>query len=64
MFQRAAIDYHIELHSSYMVGDRISDIEAGKNAGAKTVYISCRDGNRVIADFVYPTVLAFANHGL
>lgn len=64
MFQRAAVDYHIELGSSYMVGDRIGDIEAGKNAGTKTVYISCRDENREIADFVYPTVLAFANHSL
>ena len=31
--------YNIELESSWMVGDRISDINAGKSAGCKTILI-------------------------
>jgi phosphoglycolate phosphatase-like HAD superfamily hydrolase len=40
-----------------MVGDRISDIEAGKRAGCKTILISdtSDDGN---PDHVAPTLLA------
>ncbi len=35
----AAREYDIDLSSSYMVGDRWRDIEAGKNAGCKTIFI-------------------------
>ncbi|MBF0504450.1 MAG: HAD family hydrolase [Candidatus Omnitrophica bacterium] len=35
----AANKYQIDLNSSYMVGDRSKDIEAGKRAGCKTVFI-------------------------
>ncbi len=35
----AARDFDIDLISSIMVGDRWSDIEAGKRAGCKTVFI-------------------------
>lgn len=35
----AAADYGIDLASSIVVGDRWRDIEAGKNAGCKTVFI-------------------------
>ena len=36
---QAAIDYNIDLSKSYMVGDRISDVIAGQNAGCKTITI-------------------------
>lgn len=36
MLLRAAEDLDIDLHESIMIGDRESDIEAGKNAGCKT----------------------------
>jgi D-glycero-D-manno-heptose 1,7-bisphosphate phosphatase len=35
----AAAEYSIDLNSSYMVGDRWRDIEAGQRAGCKTVFI-------------------------
>jgi len=36
---QAAREYDIDLNSSYMVGDRWSDIEAGNASGCKTIYI-------------------------
>lgn len=60
MLQKAALDNHISMECSYMVGDRISDIRTGKNAGIKTVYISDGKENKTEADFVYPNVLEFS----
>ena len=37
--KEAALEFEIDLSSSYMVGDRWRDIEAGKNAGCKTIFI-------------------------
>lgn len=59
MLERAALEYLIDLKNSYMVGDRISDVETGKRAGAKTVYISHGLENEVEADFIYPTIIDF-----
>lgn len=42
MLVRAAIKASIDLKSSFMVGDRWRDIEAGKAAGCKTVLIESR----------------------
>jgi D-glycero-D-manno-heptose 1,7-bisphosphate phosphatase len=39
MVLRAAHDLDIDLSSSYMVGDKESDIEAGKRAGCRTILI-------------------------
>ncbi len=39
LLQRAAARYGIDLVSSYMVGDRWKDVEAGKRAGCTTVLI-------------------------
>jgi D-glycero-D-manno-heptose 1,7-bisphosphate phosphatase len=36
----AAMDWHIELCQSFMVGDRWRDIEAGRRAGCRTVFIN------------------------
>ena len=36
----AAALFDIDLANSYMVGDRWKDIEAGKNAGCKTIFIN------------------------
>lgn len=36
---RAAAEHGIDLAASYMVGDRWRDIEAGANAGCKTVFV-------------------------
>lgn len=39
MLLKASEDFNIDLTQSYMVGDGLRDIEAGKAAGCKTVYI-------------------------
>jgi len=37
----AAASHGIDLASSYMVGDRWRDVEAGKRAGCKTIFVDC-----------------------
>ncbi len=39
MLLEAAREYAIDLASSYMVGDRWRDVEAGRNAGCKTILL-------------------------
>ena len=39
MIESAARELSIDLSSSWMIGDRDSDIEAGSRAGLKTVFI-------------------------
>lgn len=36
---RAAGDFNIDLHSSWMIGDILNDVEAGKRAGCRTILI-------------------------
>jgi D-glycero-D-manno-heptose 1,7-bisphosphate phosphatase len=36
---KAQKDFRIDLEQSWMIGDRISDVECGKAAGAKTIFI-------------------------
>jgi len=39
MLHAGALEFNVDLNRSYMVGDRWRDVEAGKNAGCKTVFI-------------------------
>ncbi|HEX8185253.1 MAG TPA: HAD family hydrolase [Blastocatellia bacterium] len=39
---RAASDWGIDLSSSYMIGDGVTDIAAGRAAGATTLFVSSR----------------------
>ncbi|MGN1295438.1 MAG: HAD-IIIA family hydrolase [Bacilli bacterium] len=39
MLIKAAKEYNIDLSKSYMIGDGINDILAGKNAGCKTIFL-------------------------
>ena len=38
---RAAHDLSIDLTSSFMVGDRWRDVEAGRRAGCRTLFVDC-----------------------
>lgn len=38
---QAAVDFNIDLSKSYMVGDDVTDIYAGRKAGCKTAFLSC-----------------------
>lgn len=40
MIIQAAEEYNIDLSSSFLVGDRWRDVEAGLNAGLKTIWIN------------------------
>lgn len=57
MLLSAAEEHGIDLEKSFMVGDRGSDVEAGKRAGCKTVLIStdAEEGN---PDHIAPSLLA------
>jgi D-glycero-D-manno-heptose 1,7-bisphosphate phosphatase len=44
---RAAADYSIDLVSSFLIGDRWKDIEAGRGAGCRTVWIDCGYSERL-----------------
>lgn len=39
MILRSAKDFNIDLKQSFLIGDRQSDILAGKNAGCKTIHV-------------------------
>jgi len=41
MLLRGAAEFNLDLAASWMVGDRASDIVAGKAAGCRTVFIDC-----------------------
>ncbi|MGM7701384.1 D-glycero-alpha-D-manno-heptose-1,7-bisphosphate 7-phosphatase [Pseudalkalibacillus sp. Hm43] len=49
MILELAEKHSIDLHHSYMVGDRITDIQAGEKAGTQTIFIGDED---VEADFI------------
>lgn len=53
MLLKAAIDFNIDLKSSWMVGDEWRDIQAGINAGCHTALIA--DGNHTSSDEIQPT---------
>lgn len=46
MLQQAAHDLEIDLAASWMIGDNVSDIEAGKAAGCRTVLVRTGHGER------------------
>ncbi|QWV95153.1 D-glycero-beta-D-manno-heptose 1,7-bisphosphate 7-phosphatase [Geomonas oryzisoli] len=39
MLEQAALDFDIDLSRSYMIGDKLGDIEAGINAGCKSLMV-------------------------
>ena len=45
----AAREYGLDLSRSFMVGDRASDIQAGVNAGAKTILVLTGAGRETLA---------------
>lgn len=65
LFQEAAKDCDIDLTTSYMVGDRESDIEAGQNAGVCKSFLvktgkPLNDKTVAMADGVYDDLMAVA----
>lgn len=46
MIHRAAADLNLDLSTSYLVGDRISDIEAGQDAGVRPILVRTGMGDQ------------------
>ena len=57
MIEDLAEKYNVDLSKSYMVGDTDTDIQAGKKAGTKTVFIGVSDP---LADATFPDLLSAA----
>ncbi|MCX8129909.1 MAG: HAD family hydrolase [Clostridia bacterium] len=60
MILSAARDFNIDLNQSFFVGDRSSDIMAGKKAGLKTVLVKTGydiSGIEVEPDFVFDNIM-------
>jgi D-glycero-D-manno-heptose 1,7-bisphosphate phosphatase len=45
LIKRAQRDLNIDLANSYMIGDKATDVEAGKRAGTKAVFVKSGHGN-------------------
>ncbi len=63
MLQDAAAKYSINLSESWMIGDRLTDIQTGTNAGTRTILVqtgSLMDAPE--ADFVAKDLLEAINH--
>jgi D-glycero-D-manno-heptose 1,7-bisphosphate phosphatase len=59
MLLQASKEFQIDLQNSYMIGDRWRDIEAGKNAGCRTILIE-NNYNEKTADKPDFTVLSLS----
>ncbi|MHA1344155.1 MAG: D-glycero-beta-D-manno-heptose 1,7-bisphosphate 7-phosphatase [Promethearchaeota archaeon] len=69
MIFKARDEFNIDLQQSYMVGDTLKDIEAGKNAGCKTVLVLTGYGieeknkiKKIKPDFIFKNLLEFAKN--
>lgn len=66
MIQRAVQDHGIDLSKSILVGDKDSDIAAGRAAGVRTCYLVAVDPTAVTresgVDGVFPSLQAVAFH--
>lgn len=49
MVEEAASKHEVDLASSYVVGDKATDVELGQNAGCRTVLLTSGYGERVLA---------------
>lgn len=54
LIERACVDYNIDLLQSYMVGDRATDILAGKKAGIRTILLESGYGTERLEQDVTP----------
>jgi D-glycero-D-manno-heptose 1,7-bisphosphate phosphatase len=66
MLLAAARDFHIDLPNSWMVGDRDTDIGAGKNAGCRTVFVQSNGASagKATADRTVKSLLEFVDRYL
>jgi D-glycero-D-manno-heptose 1,7-bisphosphate phosphatase len=60
MILAASLDLNVDRTTSYMVGDSLTDVSAGRNAGVATVRIGPEPDES--ADLVFPSLLDFARY--
>ena len=48
LIKKATKDHQIDLSQSFMIGDKTSDVEAGKKAGVKTVFVLTGHGAKEV----------------
>ncbi len=58
LIYRAAKDLEIDLSKSFLVGDKLSDIVAGKTAGVKTILVNAGHASVDVAQEVIPDIVA------
>lgn len=61
MLLKAAVNCNIELRESWMIGDRESDIVAGKSAGCTTILIAENSDGNFSSDFVFSKLVDAVN---
>lgn len=64
MFERAVEDFNLDLKECWMIGDSERDIQAGKNAGCKTIHILTGKQKESVryADFVAKDLIEAADY--
>lgn len=66
MFLQAQQDHNIDFSASWMIGDKLSDITAGKTIGAKTIGIPSKESSveelKSSADFVFNNLSEAADY--
>jgi D-glycero-D-manno-heptose 1,7-bisphosphate phosphatase len=58
MLRQAAEDMHLDLSRSVIVGDAVSDLQAGRAAGTRTLLLSAEPVRSPLADAVRPDLAA------
>ena len=61
MIEKAMAKHHIDPAQSWMIGDRLSDVQAGRKAGVKTIFIGKRETEGDLGDFQANDLLEATN---
>ena len=57
MIRQAVREYHIDIKKSFVVGDKLLDVAAGKNSGAKGILVLTGNGRRELKKAAWQSVL-------
>ena len=49
MLLQAAMEHDIDLHQSFMVGDKLADVEAGERAGCQSILVLTGYGESIVS---------------
>ena len=59
MFLKAKKEYNLKLSKCLMVGDSISDMEAGKNLGMETMLVLTGEGQKTLKNFRHKKSISY-----